>query len=706
MKFHDTPIAAPYLRWLLRHRIAVIAFFFALAAAAALTGRFHFVLSDEQLWLGGSDELARTQSLGITPETVTHLRVYVNTFNDDAKTKLQALDRQLREAGGVQYVDSLFSRTYIYNDIGAGGSSMIRSLPLEQLSAAQMRAFIHAFPVPYGRYVSKGFSHFDFYVYGSGRLDARSLSIPFAYTLENADGELSSLRLWGYLSLILLTTVLLFRLLFRNFISAAAAIIIVTLTLLFTFELVSSVTGLHELHPALGLIIIAIALVDYLYFYYRWHVTQYRADPQRALQRMLERIVIPAVWTTVITAIGLGSLLFSTNDIVRMLSISIIGASLTALLLNTTLLIALLSFFRVRRPHVNFMRPMYAFVGRQLHYNPLVLKLFNLATFAILLAGVTLFLTRADLLLSPGKSGSTLVLSVPFDQIDPATVHKIDRLSAELKNRFPSVERIDSVAQLLHHIHSAEAPGKSLDDQAVLRALFFIDMYDLNRHYFDDAKGTLKLTLFLKPGSDTGALLSYLRHYRALPLYFEDMNSLVHSAKQQQTAVLAASLFAALVIIGIIMGIIFRNPRIIFIGFIANAIPIAWFGLAAQLLRVPVSLEMLVAMSIAVGLGSDAAVHLAFTFFRARYFGRSRKHALELSFFYGAAPVAIGAAVLIIFLASLSFSPVASLQDIGKYGAVLISLSLATDLLLLPVLLLSIDPYPQRRELHDNYCSI
>ena len=706
MRYQDTPKVNRYVVWITRHRAAVIAGFFLLVTAAALTGRFSFVLSDERLWLEGSDELVRTQALGVTPETVTHLRLHVKAFDDDAKAKLLAFDRQLRTQTGVAHVDSLFSRRYIYNDTGGEGSFLIKALPLSTLTAAQVRAFIGAFPVPYQRYVSDHFRVFDFYVYGDGPLDEHRLSVPAPFSLDMPRSGIGAARTGLYLGLALLAAFLFFRVVFHNYISAFAAVVIVTSTLVLTFALIYAVTGLHELHFALGLIIIAIALVDYLYFYYRWHVTQYQANAHRALRKALDRTVVPALWTTVITAVGLGTLLFSENDIVRVLSLSIIGASAVALVLNTTLLIALLSFFSVRHPRVGFAHPVYAFTGRQLNYNPALLKVFNLLTFGILVLGLALFLSRPEMLFSPGASGRTLVLTVPFDDLDPATVEKIDAFASDVKARFPAVERVDSVATLLHLIHRAEDPAEALDAQGILRALFFIDMYDLNQRYFDDATGTLKLTLFTAPGSDTAALLSYLRGYGALPLHFGDVTTLVYSAKQQQIALLAASLFTALVIIGIIMGIIFRHPRMVFVGFIANAIPIAWFGLAAELLRVPVTLEMLVAMSIAVGLGSDATVHFAFKFFRARYFGRSRKHALEITFFYGAVPVVIGAVLLVIFFASLMAAPVAGLQEIGRFGAGLIALSLATDLLLLPVLLLSIDPFPETRELHGSYCTL
>jgi len=706
MRYQDTPKISRYVTFVTRYRAAVIAAFVLLCILTVATGRFSFVLSDERFWLGGSQELAMTKALGVTPENVQHLRVYVDRFDDDAKAKLTALHARLKAQSRVKHVDSLFSSRYIYNDKATEGSSLIKALPLSELNAAQTQAFIRALPDAYRRYVTDDFKAFDFYLYGDERLADLQLSVPFAYTLDEPNSKVSQEHLLLYLGVIILAVILFFRVIFHNFVSAFAALVIVSVTLLFTFKLVYVLTGLRELHLALGLIVIAIALVDYLYFYYRWHVTQYRDDPHRALLKSLNRTVVPALWTTVITAVGLGSLLFSENEIVRMLSLSIIVSSLIALLLNTTLLVAMLSYFRVRHPRVRFTRPVYYFVSRELDYNPTLLRLLNLATLAILLAGLSLFLVRSDLLLSPGQSGRTLVLTVPFEEIDTATVAKIDTFADDLTHRFSSVRRVDSVASLLRLIHQAEAPGEPMDEQAILRALFFIDMYDLNQRYFDDAKQTLKLTLFMTPGVDTAALLTYLRSYQALPLHFSDVRTLVRSAKQQQIVVLAASLFTALFIIGLIMGIIFGSGRMIYIGFIANAIPIAWFGLAMELLDVPVNLEMLIAMSISVGLGSDATVHFAFKYFRARFFGRSRKHALEITFFYGAVPVVIGAFVLVIFFASLMMTPVPSLRDIGRFGAELIALSLATDLLLLPVFLLSIDPFPKSREVHKDYCTI
>lgn len=703
--YYHTPQVNRYVRWITRNRKSVIAFFLLLTAAVLATGRFSFVLNDEHFWLGGSEELTRTEALGIAPNYIQHLRVNVDRFDAQSKKALLRLHETLNGLEGVQ-ADSLFSRSYLYNDRAGGGSCLLKALPLVSLPSDRIRAFVGALPEPYRRYVSEDFRRFDFYLYSDKRVDPASLDIPFPYTADEQESMLSPVEIAAYLLLISGAIVLFFRLIFHNYIASLAALVVIAITLVLTFALVYLVTGLRALHLALGLIIISIALVDYLYFYYRWHVTQYQANSTRALRKALNRTLSPALWTTVITAVGLGGLLLSDSVIVRMLSVSIIGASLFAYLVNTTLLIALLSFFKVRHPRVVFAKPTYYFAGRELYYDPKLLKLFIVATLGLLLTGFILFTTSENALFSPRISQKSITLSVPFEEIDPETVRKVERFETALQNRFSGIERIDSVAGLLRLIRQAEDQNSTQDDQSILRGLFFIDMYDLNQRYIDDNGSALTLTLYV--GADTNAadLMDYIRNYPDLPLYFSDIDTLLNSAKQDQILLLAFSLMSALMIIGLIMGIIFRAKEMIFVGFIANAVPVAWFGLLVELLHLPVNLEMLIAMSIAIGLGSDATVHFAFKFFRARFFGRSRKHALEITFFYAAVPVIIGSLILMAFFALLLLSNIESLQHIGGYGSVLIFLSLVTDLFILPILLLSIDPFRETRELHKDYCTL
>lgn len=103
------------------------------------------------------------------------------------------------------------------------------------------------------------------------------------------------------------------------------------------------------------------------------------------------------------------------------------------------------------------------------------------------------------------------------------------------------------------------------------------------------------------------------------------------------------------------------------------------------------SIEALIAMTISVGLTSDTIIHFAYKYFRSRYFGRTKKHALEIMFFYAGVPTIVGAIVLMGVFGLLSLTGLETLVLIGGYGVVLMFFSLISDLFILPVLLLAID---------------
>ena len=115
----------------------------------------------------------------------------------------------------------------------------------------------------------------------------------------------------------------------------------------FTFTLIVMITGIETIHISMLFITISIALVDFLFFYYRWHVSQYKVHRHNALVKMLSRGMQPALWTSILTILGLGSLVFIDSDIIRLLSLSLIISSVIGYLVNLTFLPAFLSYFKI-----------------------------------------------------------------------------------------------------------------------------------------------------------------------------------------------------------------------------------------------------------------------------------------------------------------------------------------------------------------------
>lgn len=289
-------------------------------------------------------------------------------------------------------------------------------------------------------------------------------------------------------------------------------------------------------------------------------------------------------------------------------------------------------------------------------------------------------------------------LKIPYKQLDLNLVHSLEEFTHDLQEKFEDgLGDVTSIVTLIHNLNEANTQTDTLDEEALLQALFYIDLYKLNDKYFDDNSINVEINIF---DINKLELLNWLINYQGIDLYFLDQDTLMSIAKYNQTILLSTSLFAALFIIGLITGWIFRLKTMIFVGFSVNLIPILWFGVLITFFDLALSLEMLIAMTISLGLASDATIHFAFKYFRLRYFGHSQKHALEKVFFYAGIPVIIGSIVLITVFASLYFSQVHSLQLIGLYSALLITLSLLSDLFILPVMLLFVDKYHQLKKAH------
>jgi len=289
------------------------------------------------------------------------------------------------------------------------------------------------------------------------------------------------------------------------------------------------------------------------------------------------------------------------------------------------------------------------------------------------------------------------VLKIPYERIDLALIRSIDRFTEALQGRIEEeLGEVVSLSTIVNSLNDANSQTDELDEEALMQALFYLDLYGLAEKYYDADAVTVRINLF---DINKVELIDWLTHYEALDIYFVDKATLLGSAQFNQTVLLTTSLLSALLVIGLIMGWIFRSKAMAFVGFTVNAVPIAWFGLIVKLLGIPLGLEMLIAMTISVGLASDATIHFAYKYFRGRYDGISQKHALQKMYFYAGIPVIIGSMVLVFVFATFYFAEVHSLQLIGSYSALLILISLLTDLFVLPVMLLFIDRFEDKKKM-------
>ena len=685
--YYHTPNVVKYVRTILRLRIWILTVFIVSASLAFTFFRPELISSDTLYWLSESKEFKKTFTQAYDTEHVASLSINVPKFDEASKSALTVLQSELEYNKEITHVDSLFSAYRIASE-GGEDSGMVRALPIHELNAPKIVGFVSSFKEPYKQFVNEDFTKFNFIIHSKAPIDVTSLSIPYTYDYSEPSGKLQVGHYLGYIAIFILAIVVMSRWLFQNYIAAFGALSVTVLTLILTFATIQIITGNRQIHIAMTLMVVSVSIGHFLYFYYRWHISQYKGTPTRALEKSIDRNLAPALWTLPVLVISLGSLLFADSLIITTLSLSLMISSAFAYVINVTFLPALLSFFTVAHPRVGFARLCYEFANREIHYNHRLLQLFIAVTILVTAFTIMRFTTGKIEIFDTHVGHKTITLKVPFEEIDLSMLQKLKQFEIDLRRNNTGIQKVDSVQSVLTQLDMASSPKTPIDEQRVLQALFFLELNDMDKAYMDE--NALNVTISLN-NADQSAIIRWIKEYKKIPFYFTDIETLSESAKMDKRILLFSSLIAALGMIGLVMGIVFRSFKIGLVGFAANAIPVIWFGLIMLVFDLSLSIEVLIAMTISVGLTSDTIIHFAYKYFRSRYFGRTKKHALEIMFFYAGIPTVIGAGVLMGVFGLLTLTQLETLQLIGGYGAILMFISLISDLFILPILLLAID---------------
>jgi len=690
--YYDTPKLSAYVDFLKQYRVAIILMILLLGVVAFLSINPNLFSSDERIWLQDSQELERTHNQNLESQHVSKISLAVKTINGEAIQKLKKLEAKLISLKEVSYVSSLLSQKHFYNDKDSEESSLVKVIETNALNDTELTAFIKQFPGLYDAYVDYHNNTFVLYVFTKESFVLAGLEDEFIIVVEQISSKDDKWEYLLFIALSALIIMILFKLAFKSFAASVTAVSVIGLSLLFSVAFVQLLLPSVAIHIAMSLVIVSISLLDYLYFYYRWHVSQYNTNVSRALVKSIDRNIKPAFWTTTITVIGLAPLLLIDSDVIKVLCLSAIFASTIAYLLNITLLPAMLSFFKVDHPKVPYGKYCYYFANKELNYKQVYLYSFISVSVAVIAFVAFSFLNNPSRFISNTNSHNVISFEVAYKDLDTKTIEDLYRLEHLLKREFETIENIESIATTVDKLLDIKKSNLPINEASLQEALFFIQMYGLDQALIKEY--TLPITVMLSKNSkEKSSILKYLSAYTKMDVYFNDVDTLVSIVKMKNSKVLLLTVATAVLIIAFFMGLIFRNIYMVVVAFLASTIPMAWFAFGMYTFHLPLTLEILIAMTISLGLASDATIHFAYKYWRARFYGRSKKHSLEIVFFYASVPVIIGSVILAVTFFGLSFSNALTLQLIGKYSAILILMSLAVDLFILPILLLITDKY-------------
>ena len=119
------------------------------------------------------------------------------------------------------------------------------------------------------------------------------------------------------------------------------------------------------------------------------------------------------------------------------------------------------------------------------------------------------------------------VITIPYHQIDLPFIRSLEHFTQSLQERFEDeVGEIVSLSTIINELNEANTQTTELDDEALLQALFYMDLYGLSEKYFNDNSVNIVINLY---DINKVELIEWLLNYKGIELYFIDNETLLGS---------------------------------------------------------------------------------------------------------------------------------------------------------------------------------
>lgn len=682
-----------HYKLVIKFRIAIIAIFSFLFLYLAFTMTSMLTHNDDELWLQGSNEHAKLLKNNHQQKYIQklHLELGKQAFSTRNIENLKKLHRSLEELKEVVKINSPLTHTVI-SSTQDDSSFLVEAKDLYDSNAKEIITTLESSFKEYSQFYSADKKTLYVYVFSTAPLHYEKIYIPFKYKVIEMVEDQNTFKDKTLFAIFLTTLFILFSITFRTIIPSILGIVFVAFNTLFTVSTYQFIQPDVSLHISILLVAIAVSIMDYIYIYYTWHILQVSHSSKRSLYYTVMKTFKPIFWATFVSVIGIGSLVFEKSIILQSIGYNVILSSSIAFFLSFTLLLALISFFEIKKPHVITKDISRFFAGLAAKYEKSVLIIFLVFTAFIFIASVAFTIFKPSYIVT--KTDDEVISVVfPSDGLTHESLKKLERFHNDITERFE-----DDITNIISSYKYAKgftkAYDKSVDFEVSNVNLDFIS-FDFTLYGITDdvMKGTdHKVAVYLEEdGVDKNVILTWIREWdEENTTLLDDANSLLSAAKHDSINNMIIVVHFILLLISFVVYSITKRKTYAFIALLVNAIPLIWFIGLMIILDIALSIEILVAILVMIALSSDATIHFLDYYHKHIRPDFSNEYSLERSFVEVGTPVGIGSTILLITFLLLVFANIPTISTIGIYSVVLITFSLLADLLILPVLFLEL----------------
>jgi predicted RND superfamily exporter protein len=444
--------------------------------------------------------------------------------------------------------------------------------------------------------------------------------------------------------------------------------------------------------------------------------------PRQAASHAVATVGPACVLTSLTTAVALISMVFATSEMVETFAWTAALATLMALLVVLMLVPALAVLFL--RPEPVAAREETA-AGLELALERACARLAapverHARRISIVAVLITLALTAVHLQLRPAFRLSdqmsdemrtqidataefgALALAFPIEVIvrppaaaasDTSTTRAVVRSTTQVLEAQPLMQKVWSIELIRAWLENSGVPAQTIE--AFMQKL----PRDLKRRFYNERTGSLLVTGYLPDltADETLRLLAKIEHglagTRARHPDFEIIpTGLSVVSAQQSTRIinqLNAGLFAAIVLVLLLIGLAFRSVMVPVYSLVPNFLPLVATGTALAAMGRGFDYTSVITLTVAFGIAVDNAIHFLNRVRLDAQNVRGTAEAVALAM-QRIGPVVIATtAVLILGVGVALLSALPPTRQFGMLFMVTLSVALVADLMILPALVLS-----------------
>lgn len=545
-----------------------------------------------------------------------------------------------------------------------------------------------------------------------------------------------------FLFLVVFCVMLLLYLIFKKVSAALIPIIIVIFTIAFVFSL-QVVLGykINNFTANIPVFVVAIAVADCVHIYFVWLMLRKEGvDNIDAVTQTLSKNIVPIFLTSLTTSVGFASLIIS--DIVPILTLGLAAASaaVIAFLLSITLMPTFLLFFRnevqikiydknnnikidkIYDRYVLFIVNNYKKI---LISTLIIFIIMSLGLFQVKIDSNTIKYFDKDI--EVRKSTYFIMNNItgpmPYEIIvdskikdgikNPEFLNKVQEFYNDFNTQFKDVRHITSLLdtvkrfnQVMHENNSSyyKVPNsKELVAQYLLLYAFSLPKGMELNDKMDIKERFLRITAHvnLLNTSQDLKIINWIKKWWKDTKYSVEVNGRTNMFAQMQKDVsdtLIYSIAIALSVVSIIMLIIFKNIKLLYIFILPNILPIVLVVGVMGWIGITIDIGVAISAAIVLGVAVDDSIHFFSKYFYAK---NTLNLKIEDRFIYVLkyAGTAILFTTIILVISFLLFlgSDFTPNYNFGIITAIALTIALIADLLLLPSLLMLMEKKTVRK---------